>query len=58
MIAPGAVHAARLFIRRNDNVERIERIMRPHSRQKSLNRFGARAVSTAVLIIDRCPSHP
>jgi hypothetical protein len=28
------------------------------SRQKSLNRFGASAVQTAVLVIDRCPSHP
>jgi integrase len=28
------------------------------SRQKSLNRFGAKAVYTAVDVIDRCPSHP
>jgi len=26
--------------------------------QKSLNRFGAKAVYTAVLVIDRCPNHP
>jgi hypothetical protein len=29
-----------------------------HSRQKSLNRFGAKAVYTAVLVVDRCPNHP
>jgi hypothetical protein len=29
-----------------------------HSRQKSLNRFGASAVYTAVLVIDRWPSRP
>ena len=28
------------------------------SRQKSLNRYGASAVQTAVLAIDRWPSHP
>jgi hypothetical protein len=28
------------------------------SRQKSLNLFGASAVYTAVLVIDRWPSHP
>jgi hypothetical protein len=27
-----------------------------HSRHKSLNRFGVRAVSIAVLVIDRWPS--
>jgi hypothetical protein len=26
------------------------------SRRKSLNRLGAKAVQTAVLVIDRCPS--
>ena len=29
-----------------------------HSRQKSLNRFGAKAVYIAVLVIDRCPNQP
>jgi hypothetical protein len=28
------------------------------SLKKSLNRFGAKAVYTAVLVIDRCPNHP
>ncbi len=28
------------------------------SLQKSLNRFGAKAVYTAVLMIERCPNNP
>jgi len=48
-----AVCAAGFSFIENDIVERTEAIMRPHSLQKSLNRFGAGPHRPASLVIEK-----